>query len=72
MFDWQGNSADLTLIEEVRKIMKKNLLRFQTIRKKLLNNICNLWYGVHRENKKKKLYAFNDGSCAYSENGSTM
>ena len=26
---------------------------FQTIRKKLWNNICNLWYGIHRETVKK-------------------
>ena len=29
------------------------MLRFQTIRKKHWNNICNLWYGIHRENGKK-------------------
>ena len=54
MFDWPGSSADLTPIEEVWNIMKKNILSFQTIRKKLWNNICNLWYGFHRETVKKR------------------
>ena len=54
MFDWPGNSADLTPIEEVRKIIKKrNILSFQTIRKTIWNNSCNLWYGIHRETIKK-------------------
>ena len=35
VFDCTGNSADLTPIEEVWNFMKKNLLNFQTIRKKL-------------------------------------
>ena len=29
------------------------MLNFQTIRKKLCNNICNLWYGINRETVKK-------------------
>ena len=29
------------------------MLRFQTIRKKLWNNTCILWYGIHRETVKK-------------------
>ena len=29
------------------------MLCFQTIRKKLWNNTCNLWYGTHRETVKK-------------------
>ena len=29
------------------------MLSFQTKRKKLWNNICNLWYGIHRETVKK-------------------
>ena len=33
--------------------MKKKLLSFHTIRKKLWNTICNLWYGIHRETFKK-------------------
>ena len=33
---------------------EKNILSFQTIRKKLWNNICNLWYGFHRETVKKR------------------
>ena len=33
--------------------MKKNLVSFKTIRKKLWNNICNLWYGIHRKTVKK-------------------
>ena len=31
----------------------EKLLSFQTIRKKLWNNFCNLWYGIHRETVKK-------------------
>ena len=33
---------------------EKNMLTFQTIRKKLWNNISNLWYGIHRETVKKQ------------------
>ena len=33
---------------------KRHILSFQTIRKKLWNNICNLWYGIHRETSKKR------------------
>ena len=53
MFDWPGNSADLTPIEEVWNIMKKKY--FKLSNKKLWNNIkfCNLWYGIHRETVKK-------------------
>ena len=53
MFDWPGNTADLNPIEEAWDIMKNNMLSFQIIRKKLWNNICNLWYGIHRETVKK-------------------
>ena len=53
VFGWPGNSADLTTIEEVGNIMKRNLVSFQTIRKKLWNIICNLWHGIHRETVKK-------------------
>ena len=31
VFNWPGNSADLTPIEEGRNIMKINLVSFQTI-----------------------------------------
>ena len=54
MFDWPGNSADLTPIEEIWNIMKKKYLSFQTIRRKLWNNSCNLWYGIHSETVKKR------------------
>ena len=53
MFNWPGNSADLIPIEEVWSIMKKKYVELSTIRKKLWNNICNLWYGIHRETVKK-------------------
>ena len=55
MFDWPGNSADLIPIEEVWNIMKKNSVKPPKNRrkKKLLNNICNLWYGILRETVKK-------------------
>ena len=29
------------------------MLSFQTIKTKLWNNICNLWYGIDRETVKK-------------------
>ena len=51
MFDWPGNSADLTPIEEVWNIMKKqSVKRPNKKEKKLWNNICNLYY---RETGKK-------------------
>ena len=55
MFDWPGNSADLTPIEEVWNIMKKKAVKLPSNKnlKKLWNNICNLWYGIHRETVKK-------------------
>ena len=53
MFGRLGNSADLTPIEEVKNITKKKSGKLKKIRKKLWNNICNLWYGIHRETVKK-------------------
>ena len=53
MFDWPGNSADLTPIEEVWNIMIKKYFKLSNNKKKLWNNICNLWYGIHRETVKK-------------------
>ena len=53
MFDWPGNSADLTPIRGVRDIMKKKSVKLPNNKKKLWNNICNLWYGIHRETVKK-------------------
>ena len=47
MFDWPGNSADLTPTEEVWNIMKKKYPNNK--KKKLWNKIGNLWYGIHRE-----------------------
>ena len=53
MLDWPGNSAELTPIEEVLNIMKKNSVKLPNNKKKLLNNICYLSYGIHRETVKK-------------------
>ena len=36
MFDWPGNSADLTPVEEVFNIMKKKSVKLPTIRKTYL------------------------------------
>ena len=36
MFDWPGNSADLTSIEEVRGIMKKKSVKLPNNKKKTL------------------------------------
>ena len=44
VFDWSGNSVDLTPIEEVWNIMKKNLVSFQTIRKNF--EITFVTYGI--------------------------
>ena len=56
VFDWPGNSADLTPpIEEVWNIMKRNLLSFQTIRKKSFE-ITFATYGMVFIEKLKKLY----------------
>ena len=49
MFDWPGNSTDLTLTEDVWNIMKKKSVKLPNNKKKNWNNICNLWYGIHRE-----------------------
>ena len=56
MFDWLCNSADLTPIEEVWKIIKKKSVKLPDNKKKAWNNICNLWFGIHREIV-KNLYA---------------
>ena len=57
VFDWPGISGDLTPIKEVWNIMKEKSGKLPN-NKKLWNNICNLWYGIHRETVKKlyKLY----------------
>ena len=76
VFDWPGagNSADLTPIEEECNIIKRNRISFQTIRKKLWNNICNLWYGIHRETVKTMYYEMPPMVKAVREakGGSTM
>ena len=55
MFDWPGNSADLKPKEEVWNIMKNKYFKLpNNKKKKLLNNICNLWYGIYREAVKKR------------------
>ena len=55
MFDWPCNSADLTPIEEVWNNMKKKYFKLpNNKKKKLWNNICNLWYVIHRETVKKR------------------
>ena len=53
MFDWPGNSEDLTPIEEVWNIMKKKSGKLPKNKIKLWNNICNLWYGIHKETVNK-------------------
>ena len=54
VFDWPGNSADLTPIEEVWNIMKKKSGKLPKKKKKNnWNSMCNLWYGIHRETVKK-------------------
>ena len=53
VFDWSGNSADLTPIEEVWNIMKKKSGKLPNNKKKRKYNICNIWYGIHRATVKK-------------------
>ena len=53
MLDWPGNSADLMPIEEVWNIIEKESVKLPNKTKKLWNNICNIWYGIHRETVKK-------------------
>ena len=54
VFDWPCISADLTPIEKVWNILKKKSGKLpNNKKKKLWNNICNLWYGIHRETVKK-------------------
>ena len=56
MFDWPGNSANLTPIEDIWNIMKTKYFKLPNNKKKLWNNICNLWYGIHSETVKKRYY----------------
>ena len=55
MFDWPGNLADLTPIEEIWNIMKKKYVKLpNNKKKKLWNIICNLRYGIHSETVKRR------------------
>ena len=49
VLDWPGNSPDLNPIEEVWNIMKKKSGKLPNNRKRLWDNICNLWYSIPRE-----------------------
>ena len=54
MFDWPGNSADLTPIEELWNIMKKKSVKLPNNKKKSFG-ITFVTYGIHRE-RVMKLY----------------